>query len=69
LTAAPSLAKGSDQEERVHAELQTFLFSPGYEYDIFSRPRGHLGIDFFVNLFDWKGSINTQGGVVLPDVS
>jgi hypothetical protein len=53
--------------EKVHAELQTFLFSPGYEYDLISRPRGHLGIDFQVNLFDWRASINTQGGVVLPD--
>jgi hypothetical protein len=53
--------------EKIHGELQTFLFSPGYEYDILSRPRGHLGIDFFVNLFDWKGTISTQGGIVLPD--
>jgi hypothetical protein len=53
--------------EKIHAELQSFLFSPGYEYDILSRPRGHLGIDFLVNLFDWKASISTQGGVVLPD--
>jgi hypothetical protein len=35
--------------------------------DILSRPRGHLGIDFLVNLFDWTGTIHTQGGVVLPD--
>lgn len=53
--------------EKVHAELQTFLFSPGYEYDILSRQRGHLGIDFLVNLFDWTASISTHGGVVLPD--
>ena len=53
--------------EKVHAELQSFIFSPGYEYDFFSRPRGHFGINFQVNLFDWKASINTQGGVVLPD--
>ena len=53
--------------EKVHAEMQSFLFSPGYEYDIFSRPRGHLGIDFLVNLFDWRASLSTQGGVVLPD--
>lgn len=53
--------------EKVHAEMQSFLFSPGYEYDILSRPRGHLGIDFLVNLFDWKASISTQGGIVLPD--
>jgi hypothetical protein len=53
--------------EKVHAELQSFVFSPGYEYDVISRARGHLGIQFQVNLFDWKGSISTQGGITLPD--
>ena len=52
--------------EKVHAETQSFLFSPGYEYDILNRPRGHLGIDFLVNLFDWRASLSTEGGVVLP---
>jgi len=53
--------------EKVRAELRSFIFSPGYEYDVLSRERGHLGIQFQVNLFAWKGSISTQGGITLPD--
>jgi len=52
--------------EKLHTQLRSFIFSAGYEYDFISRPRGHLGIQFMVNLFDSKGSIETQGGVIGP---
>ena len=53
--------------EKVQTQLRSFIFSPGYEYDVLSRERGHLGIQFQVNLFALKGSFSTQGGITLPD--
>jgi len=52
--------------EKLHTQLKSFIFSPGYEYDFISRPRGHLGIDLMVNLFDSRANIQTQGGVIGP---
>ena len=52
--------------ETVHTKLQSFIISPGYEYDFISRPRGHFGVDFLVNLFVTTASIQTQGGIVGP---
>lgn len=52
--------------ETINSELKSFIISPGYEYDFISRPRGHLGFDFLVNLFLTTGSIKTQGGVIGP---
>jgi len=52
--------------ETIHTKLQSFIFSPGYEYDFISRPRGHLGFDFLVNLFVTTASIQTQGGIIGP---
>jgi hypothetical protein len=52
--------------ETINTKLKSFIISPGYEYDFISRPWGHLGFDFLVNLFITTGSIHTQGGVIGP---
>ncbi|MGC2110960.1 MAG: hypothetical protein WA655_15670 [Candidatus Korobacteraceae bacterium] len=43
-----------------HAELRANLYSPGYQYDIIRRRRGHLGVDVQLDLFDTKASLSAQ---------
>jgi hypothetical protein len=52
--------------EKINAQLRSFIFSPGYEYDFISRKRGYFGLNFLVNLFDSNASISTLGGVSGP---
>jgi hypothetical protein len=53
---------------QVDASLSTLNIAPGYQYDIFRRNRGFLGLEVDVNLIDTKatlelgGSVNGQSG-------
>ncbi|HEY1801540.1 MAG TPA: hypothetical protein VGG46_11460 [Terriglobales bacterium] len=38
-------------------ELDSYLFTPGYQYDIIRRKRGHFGIATQIDLFYIKGSL------------
>ena len=57
-----------DVDSTASARLQTFLFTPGYQYDIIRRKQGHLGIAVQLDVFSIKGSLNaaaqTVNGVV-----
>lgn len=45
------------------AELQSYLFTPGYQYDIFRRKQWHLGIATQLDLFYVKGSLTANAQV------
>lgn len=45
------------------ANLSAPMFSPGYQYDIIRRKRGHLGIGVQINLFDTSASLNAAAQV------
>ena len=45
------------------SNLHAVLVSPGYQYDIIRRKRGHLGIGVQVDLFNTSSSINATGVV------
>jgi hypothetical protein len=46
-----------------NSSLHALLVSPGYQYDIIRRKRGHLGIGVQVDLFNTSSSINASGVV------
>lgn len=45
------------------AELDSYLFTPGYQYDIIRRKRGHLGVVAQLDLFYIKGSLKTAAQI------
>ncbi len=46
-----------------NSELHAFLVSPGYQYDIIRRKRGHLGLAIQMNLFNTSAKISAAGQV------
>jgi hypothetical protein len=50
-------------------ELSATLYSPGYQYDIMRRKRGHLGIAVQFNLFDTSGMLSAKAQVIGPSSS
>jgi hypothetical protein len=46
-----------------HARLQTYFFTPGYQYDIFRRRRWHLGIAAQLNLLYISGTLQTAAQI------
>jgi hypothetical protein len=48
---------------QTHGELDALFFSPGYQYDIIRRKRGHLGIGIHFNTFDTSAKISAQAQV------
>jgi hypothetical protein len=44
-------------------ELSSIMYSPGYQYDIIRRKRGHVGIAVQVNLFDTTGSLSAAAQI------
>ncbi len=50
------------------ASLRTNGYSPGYQYDVIRRKRGHLGLAVQVNMFDMKGSLNAAAQVTSDGV-
>jgi hypothetical protein len=42
-----------------NSSLNTFFTAPGYQYDIIRRKRGSFAIQFQLDLFDTKATINT----------
>jgi hypothetical protein len=53
------------------ADLKVNAYAPGYQYDILSRKRGHLGIQAQLDLFDVQGTLAATAQVVngVPRVS
>ena len=56
------------------ANLQAIGYSPGYQYDIIRRKRGHLGIAAQINIFHTTGTISaaaqvTSAGIHQPAAS
>jgi hypothetical protein len=45
------------------ANLQAIAYSPGYQYDIIRRKRGHLGIAAQINIFHTTGTISAAAQV------
>jgi hypothetical protein len=45
------------------ANLQAIAYSPGYQYDIIRRKRGHLGIAAQINIFHTTGNISAAAQV------
>lgn len=45
----------------VSARLQSYLFTPGYQYDIFRRKQWHLGLAAQLDLFYIKGTLKAAG--------
>lgn len=45
-------------------KLQNYLFTPGYQYDIFRRRRWHLGIAAQLDLFYISGTLRTAAQIV-----
>jgi hypothetical protein len=48
---------------QTHSSLNAFLVSPGYQYDIIRRKRGHLGLGVQFNLIDSTAKISAQAQV------
>lgn len=46
-------------ELSAQGRLQSYLFTPGYEYDIFRRRRWHLGVQAQLNLIYVSGTLRT----------
>lgn len=46
------------------AGLRTYVFAPGYQYDIIRRRQGHLGIGVQIDVFSIKGSVNATAQTV-----
>ncbi len=46
-----------------HARLQTYFFTPGYQYDIVRRRRWHLGIAAQLNLLYISGTLQTAAQI------
>lgn len=42
----------------IQSSLKSYLYTPGYQYDIIRRKRGHLGIGVRVDLFDASAKIS-----------
>jgi len=42
----------------IQSSLKSYLYAPGYQYDIIRRKRGHLGIGVQVDLFDASAKIS-----------
>jgi len=50
------------------ADLSAPMFSPGYQYDIIRRKRGHLGVGVQINLFAANASLNAAAQVTSDGV-
>jgi len=48
---------------QAQGSLNAFLVSPGYQYDIIRRKRGHLGLGVQFNIFDTTAKISAQAQV------
>ena len=48
---------------QTHGELDAIFLSPGYQYDIIRRKRGHLGIGIHFNTFDTSAKISADAQV------
>ncbi|MES2220703.1 MAG: hypothetical protein V4587_07025 [Acidobacteriota bacterium] len=48
---------------QTQSELDAFFISPGYQYDIIRRKRGHLGVGIHFNIFDTSAKISAQAQV------
>jgi len=48
----------------VAGRLESYVFTPGYQYDIIRRRRGHLGIAMQLDLFYIKGSLKASAQTV-----
>ena len=48
---------------QTHGELDALFISPGYQYDIIRRKRGHLGIAIRFNTFDTSAKISANAQV------
>jgi hypothetical protein len=49
---------------QAQSQLHVFLISPGYQYDIIRRRRGHLGIGLQMNILDNSATISAQAQVI-----
>ena len=47
----------------VAADLKSFAFAPGYQYDIIRRDHGYLALLVSINLLDTKGTLTGTGTV------
>lgn len=48
---------------QTQSELDALFLSPGYQYDIIRRKRGHLGIGVHFNTFDTSAKISSQAQI------
>ncbi len=48
---------------QTQGQLDALFISPGYQYDIIRRKRGHLGIGIHFNMFDTTAKISAQAQV------
>jgi len=48
---------------QVNSQLHAFFISPGYQYDIIRRKRGHLGLGVQMDLFKSNAKITAAGSV------
>lgn len=48
---------------QTQSQLDALFISPGYQYDIIRRKRGHLGIGIHFNMFDTSAKISAQAQV------
>jgi hypothetical protein len=48
---------------QTQSQLNALFISPGYQYDIIRRKRGHLGIGIHFNMFDTSAKISAQAQV------
>jgi hypothetical protein len=48
---------------QTQGQLNALFISPGYQYDIIRRKRGHLGVGFHFNTFDTSAKISAQAQV------
>jgi hypothetical protein len=48
---------------QTQSQLDALFISPGYQYDIIRRKRGHLGIGIHFNTFDTSAKISAQAQV------
>lgn len=49
---------------QTQGQLNALFISPGYQYDIIRRKRGHLGIGVHFNTFDTSAKISSQAQVI-----